>query len=246
MLYKAGRLVFVSEDLEVVHVLNPVKFSYGRKGSRIEARGYSYDVGPAQKLDSGTTSEDWTLSLTQEKIDRLTMQLVLDQKEQTVASIALPGSTTKSQVPATGPYTVTVTGLLADQDVRISTLNDTNPMYLGQVKGATSVTTGTFKVTADTITFHADQAGELIALYYLETKTNIKIVGATAAPASYGYCAFKGIVAGNDISEHLWFPRVKYTRDFEQGFGDKSEITLEYDVLTPSGWSVPFATWDAA
>jgi hypothetical protein len=246
MFYQAGRLLFVSEDQQVVHVLKPSKFSYARKGTKIEARGFPFDVGPVQKLDSAVQSEDWTLKLTQESFDKLDLQLILDQREATIASIQLPGEMTKITVPDTAPYTVTVTGLTADQNVKVSITSDTDPLYLTQVTGATSVSTGTFKVSADTITFHADQKNSVGALYYLETKTNIKIVGATAAPASYGYCAFKGIVKGTRTKQHVWFPKVGYTRDFEQTYGDKSEITLEYDALTPAAWGQPFAFWDAA
>lgn len=246
MFYQAGRLLFVSEDQQVVHVLKPAKFSYARKGTKIEAKGFPFDVGAIQKLDSAVQSEDWTLKLTQESFDKLDMQLILDQREATIASIQLPGENTKVTVPSSSAYTVTVTGLTADQDVKASVVSDTDPLYLTQVTGSTSLTAGTFKVSSDTITFHSAQAGAVVALYYLETKTNIKIVGATAAPASYGYCAFKGIVKGTRTKQHVWFPKVSYTRDFEQAYGDKSEVSLEYDALTPAAWGQPFAFWDAA
>jgi hypothetical protein len=246
MFYQAGRLLFVSEDQQVVHVLKPSKFSYARKGTKIEARGFPFNVGPVQKLDSAVQSEDWTLKLTQESFDKLDLQLILDQREATIASIQLPGETTNVTVPSTAPYTVTVNGLTADQNVKSTVVSDTAPLYLNQVTGSATVTAGTFKVTANTITFDAAQAKETVALYYLETKTNIEIVGATAAPASYGYCAFKGIVKGSRTTQHVWFPRVAYTRDFEQAYGDKSEVSLEYDVLTPAAWGQPFAFWDAA
>jgi hypothetical protein len=238
--------MFVSADQQVVHVLKPSQFGYGRTGEKIEAFGFPFDVGPSQKLDSAIRQENYTLNLTQQSIDGLDFQLLLDQREATIASIQLPGEQTRLNVPATGPFTVTVTGLTVDQVCYATVLSDTNPQYLTQATGATAVADGGFKITADTVTFHSAQAGAVVAFYYLETKTAVKVIGATAAPASYGYCAFKGIVKGTRTKKHIWFPRVVYARDFEQTIGDTSEISLAYDVLTPAGWNQPYAFWDAA
>lgn len=246
MFYQAGRLLFVSQDRSIVHVLKPSKFTYAKKATKIVANGFPFDVGAIQKLDSAEQSSEWTLSLTQESFDKLDLQLILDQRETTIASIQLPGETTKVTVPASSPYTVTVTGLVEDQDVKATVVSDTAPAYLTQVASSGSLVSGSFKVGADTLTFHSAQAGQIVALYYLETKTSIKVVGATAAPASFGYCAFKGIIKGTRTKQHVWFPRVSYNGDFSQAFGDKSEVTLPYDILTPAGWGQPFAFWDAA
>lgn len=197
-------------------------------------------------MDTGVQRSDWLLKLTQESFDALDEQLIFDQKESTIASIQLPGPTTKIQVPATSPYTVTLTGLTVDQVCYASVVSDTAPMFLTQVTGSTTIASGNFKITADTITFHSAQAGAIVGFYYLETKTSQLIVGGTAAPASFGYCAFKGIIKGTRYSRHIWFPRVLYTGDFEQGVGDKSEVSLEYDILTPAAWGQPYATWLAA
>jgi hypothetical protein len=239
-------LVLVSEDQKVVHVLKPSQFGYGRAGEKIEAFGFPYDVGPSQKLDSAIRQENYTLNLTQQSIDGLDFQVLLDQREGEIASIQLPGEQSRLDVPTVGPYTVTVPGLTIDQVCFATVLSDTDPLYLNQVTGAGVVAAGTFKITADTVTFHGTQAGATIAFYYLETKTGTKIIGATATPSSYGSCSFKGIIKGTRTKKHIWFPRVVYTRDFEQTIGDTSEISLAYDVLTPAAWNQPYAFWDAA
>lgn len=245
MFYQAGRLFFVSADQDVIHILKPSKFSYGRKNTKVEAFGFPLDVGPVQKLDSGIQRSDWSLKLTQESFDLLDEQLILDQKASAIASIQLPGSQTKLTVPSASPYTVTINGLTVDQEFYATVASDTNPVYLTQITGATAIAPGSFKVTANTVTFDAAQAGQTIAAYYLETKTSTVITGGTAAPASFGYCAFKGIIKGTRATRHVWFPRVAYTGDFEQSFGDKSEVSLEYDILTPAGWGQPYAFWAA-
>ncbi|HEY9618199.1 MAG TPA: hypothetical protein V6C64_15235 [Microcoleaceae cyanobacterium] len=245
MLHQAGRLLFISEDRNVVHVGKLSKFSYSRKGTKLQAQGFPIDPGPIQVLDSEVTKEEWALKISQESFDELDLQFVLDQQESTIATIQLPGETTKVTVPATAPYTVTVTGLIANQDVKATVVSDTDPRYLTQVNSAPDAAKE-FQITANTVTFNSTEAGETVALYYLETKEDIEIIGADAAPATYGVCAFKGIIKGTRTQKHVWFPRVRYTRDFEQGFGDKSEVSMEFDILTPSAWNVPYAFWDYA
>jgi hypothetical protein len=246
MFYQAGRLLFASDDRKVVHVGKLSKFSFGRSGTKITASGFPLDVAPIQTLDSAIQKEEYTLKVSQESFDELDLQFVTDQVEQQVATIVLPGDMTKAVVPATAPYEVTVTGLTADQPVKVTVVSDTAPKYLSQVTGATAIATGNYKVTANTITFHADQAGATIALFYLEAKTTLKVIGGNAPAQSYGVCAFKGIIKGTRTTKHLYFPRIAYTRDFEFPFGDKSEVGMEFDILAPGGWSQPYAIWNAA
>lgn len=247
MLYQAGQLVFVSPDQGTLTYLNPSKFKYAKKTTKIEAYGFPVtSVGSVQKVDSEVGRADWLLTLTQESFNPEMFQLLLNQKESTISSIQLPGPNMVLTVPAT-PFAVTITGLTADQVCYAQVVSDTNALQLTQVTGATAIAAGTFKVSTDTVTFHSSQAGATVVFYYLETKTSIKVIGGTAAPATFGYCAFKGIIKGTrGVNKHIWFPRVKYTEDFEQEVGDKSEIALEYDILTPAAQALPYAIWNVA
>lgn len=246
MLYQAGRLLFVSPDLELVHVGRLSKFSIGRKNTLVTASGFPFDVGPVQELDSASQKSEWTLKITQESIDELDLQFVLDQREATASSIVLPGSTTKVVVPSSSPYEVTVTGLTVDQEVKATVVSDTDPKYLEQVASAGSPATGQFEVTANKIAFHADQAGKTVAIYYLETLTSQLVIGGNTAIASYGVCSFKGIIKGTRTTKHFYLPRISYLGDFELQVGDKSEIGMEFKMLTPADWNAPYASWDVA
>lgn len=245
MYYQAGRIGFGVVDQNIVHFGRLSKFSFSRKNEKVEAVGFPLDVNTIQTLDSAPMKSTWTLKVSQESIDKLDIQFMLDQFEFEAASIRLPMDQTKVTVPSGSPYDVTVTGLAADQEVACTVISDTSPKYLAQLIGAGTLAAGQHKVAADKITFHPSEAGKTILVMAMQTKTAIKVIGGNADPRSYGVVSFKGIIKGTRGKNHLYFPRCSYTGDFEIGFGDKTEVGMEFDILTPADWSFPYAIWDA-
>lgn len=247
MFYGAGKMMVVSKDGKLVHATRPSKFKYELKSDSVKASGFPVtSVGPIQDLDEAAQKEEWTFSFTQESLDGQDLQLVLDQREATIPTIALPNETAVYTVPATGPYTLAIAGLTADQEVMIQVQSSADPLYLEQVVGAAAVAAGKFKVSAGSITLDVAQAGKTVVVYFLETKTGQKVIGGTAPRLSYGNLGFRGVVLSTRTRKNVWFPKLSYKKNISQEFGGKSEVTLEYSALVPDGWPQPYAFWDAA
>jgi hypothetical protein len=248
MLFKAGRLMIVSPTLKTLTVIRPKSIKYSRKNTKVEAYGFPFsDVGAQVKTDSAIVKSDWLFEFTQEAYDQNLGPLIHNQQSAVSPSIQLPGPTTKLVVPASGAFEVLVTGLTADQDCYATVVSDTTPTQLTQVKGATAIAAGNFKVTSGTVTFHSTLAGATIAFFYLETKTSLRVQGGNTPILEYGDCFFVGQLAGTRTNEYVYFPKLSPQGDFEAGVEDKAiENKMVYDALTPSDWPLPYVRWAAA
>ena len=252
MLYQAGQILARTKegDQSVLHVYKPSDFRFTSEVSEITAEGFPFDVSPIQTLDSAIARETYTLTLSQQTVDNLDLQMFMDEREQSNLKIDLPAAT-KVVVPDTAPYTVTVAGLsgLADQDVVAMVLSDTAPVYLRRVPNATTtLLDNEFKVgAADIITFDDAMAGKTVALNFLETHNNIIMQGGTNPRRQYGELSFSAIMQGTRIRKRLYIPRIQRTSGFNVGVaGDVQTTELTYKALTPAGWSVPYAMWTVA
>lgn len=251
MLYILGNMVArttAGDGTDVLHIFKPVSATLTGASEELIARGFGFDEAPLQDLDSAENSNSWTLTLSQESVDNLDLQQILDIREDTV-SLALP-VVKKVAIPAApGPYTVTETGLTVDQDVVATILSDTGPLYLERIASAGTVASGQFEVTANTLTFHADQAEESAVIMYLAAAASTLMIGGTTPAASYGEMSFYGILKGTRIRKKFYAPRIKRSAASEKTLGVSGQVTaaeMAYKVLTPSGWPAPFAIWNAA
>lgn len=250
MLYILGQfLVRTNDALDSVMVLpKPVSFQMTITPEELTAIGFGFDEAPIQDLDSATVKESFVLTTTQQSIDELDLQFLLNQQEGTISSISLP-FTKKVTVPSSSPYTVTETGLTVDQDVVATVLSDTTPKFLKRIASAGTVAANEFEVTADTLTFHSGQAGATVVINYMKSQSNLPVIGGTNAanPFDTNDMSLTGLIKGTRTTKRFYAPRVKRTGERSIAVSNQiQDASFQYKMLTPSGWSVPFAIWDAA
>lgn len=254
MLYQAGRILArTSEGTgnidSVLHVFKPVSFTLASEVTEITAEGFPYDVGPAQILDSAISREEFTLTIPQTSVDELDLEMFLDERAATNASISLP-TDEKITIPASGPYTVTVSGLATsstDQDVVATILSDTAPLRLKRIlnANAASIATGEFAVGASkVVTFHSAQAGLSAVLSYFKTYSNLKMQGGTNPRKQFGTMSFSAVLKGTRTTKRLYIPRISRISGANLGVsGEANETEVQYKCTAPAGWSLPFAIW---
>jgi hypothetical protein len=245
MLYILGQMVARTSIANggLLHIFKPVSAQFDTKTDDIEASGFPFDESSIQILDSATIKETTTLTLSQESIDELDLQMILDQREATNTTIALP-TITKVTVPTT-PFEVTIASLTLNQDVVATVLSDTEPVYLKRVTTAPAAA-GEFQVTAGKLTFHSSAVGLSVVVWYTKTETALPLIGGTNPDSSYGEMSFSGILKGTRQRKRIYLPRITRTGDRKLGVSAKVETAeLQYKCLTPSGWSKPYAIWDA-
>jgi hypothetical protein len=246
MLYILGQMVTRTTIANggLLHIFKPVSANLDTKTDDIEATGFPFDESTIQVLDSAIIKETTTLTLSQESLDELDLQMLLDQREQTATTIALP-TITKVLVPTT-PFEVPIAGLLLNQDVVATVLSDTDPLYLKRVTTAPAAI-GEFQVTAGKLVFHSSAVGLSVVVWYTKTETALPIIGGTNPDSTYGEMSFSGILKGTRQRKRIYVPRIVRTGDKKLGVSSKVESAeLSYKCLTPSGWSKPYAIWDAA
>jgi hypothetical protein len=246
MLYILGQMVARTNEgaNSALHIFKPVSANLDTKTDNIEATGFPFDESEIQILDSANIKETTTLTVSQESLDELDLQMLLDQREQTTPTIALP-TIVKVTVPSVTPFEVAIAGLTANQDVVATVLSDTNPIYLKRVTAAPAAI-GEFQVTAGKLVFHSGAAGLSVVVWSTKTETALLVIGGTNPDTSYGEMSFSGILKGTRQRKRLYIPRIVRTGDKKLGVSSKVETAeMQYKCLTPSGWSKPYVMWDA-
>lgn len=239
MLYAGGNIVLFNSN--IVKSVRPASITISKEVEELEAIGFPFDPGPAQVVDSANGRETYTGSLTLQSIDKLDLGLILNTQLATT-TISLP-EPTKITVPSTSPYTVTVTGLTLDQSVQAQVLSEKSPMYLTQATyDAGTPATGTFEVAADTLHFHADQAGDTVAINYLKTYADVEIYGGNTASLEYTDMAFYGMMLGTRTDLRIYIKKMTMIGNFELAFaGEASEIEMGFKLVKPEDWNRPYA-----
>jgi hypothetical protein len=235
MLYILGQVVArTNQGLNSkLHIFKPVSATLETKTEEIEATGYPFEESVIQTLDSAIVKETTTLTLSQESVDDLDLQMILDRQKGEVT------------VPTTTPFEVTIAGLTANQDVVASVLSDTTPEYLKRVTAAPA-NADEFQVVANKLIFHSGAAGLTVVGWKTKTETAIPMIGATNPDSSYGELSFSGIIKGTRSRQRIYIPRMKRTGDKKLGVSAKVEAAeMVYKCLTPSGWTDSYAMWDA-
>lgn len=211
------------------------------------AQAYPSDTtGILQDTDTVSTVSTWTVTTQHQSLDTGDIDLIFNQKMGTAASVTYPVYKTGTIPASPGPYTITETGLTADQVVEATILASTSPgnVKLTQIANAGSPTTGQFEVTSNTLTFHADQAGLAVGYFY-KTTASLSYRGGANAIAELGELElFFRYKFGRSATRYLWFPRIQKEGGVTFGSG-VDQIEMAYRALLPSGWNLPYMEWTA-
>ena len=159
-----GRLLFANDDVVYYGRLNTFQFTDDK--SIAEVLGYPFVPGPLQTVDTRTTKDSYKLTVGTGSFDRNDFQFIFDEIAQTSATVTLPEATIGT-IPSVSTYTITVTGLTIDQVVQVSSIDIGTETFFTQVANTATPTAGEFKVTANTLTFAAADAGKQVVIHYL-------------------------------------------------------------------------------
>lgn len=182
----SGQFAFVDTVGQILWVSRVFGATFAEESTDETAQAYpSFDTGPLQDVDVISTERTVTLTIQIESIDTMDWSLILNRNSNT-ANITVPAFKSVT-VPSVAPYEATVTGLTSDQVVYATVARSAAPgnLSLSQIPAADilDVAAGEFVVTANTLTFNAAQAGQVIGIFYDELLTAQQhFGGATANP----------------------------------------------------------------
>ena len=232
-----------------LHPMYLGSFSLAEEKETQDAEGYPVnDIAPLQILDTVDVRSTWTLTCSLQSVDNLDInEWIFGQRPGTISSISIP-QTGAGTVPASSPYTLTVTGLTVDQAVDVTVLNDVDPgkTYLTQIASAGTPSSGEFEVTANTMTFHSSAAGKAVVYYYMHTVTNLVSVGGsnTLDPVEEFEMIGKYKTTRTGV-RNIWLPRCKFNAGVTfDPQADSFERELKVLVPTALGWKVPYLEWE--
>lgn len=219
--------------------LRASKVSIAEEISSETVQGYpDGDVGILQVRDTKQLATTTTISLETGSYDEPLGDFLANQLTAIIATIPVPIVKVVT-VPAT-PFAVTETGLTVDQLVDATILNDTSAgnIRMVQVTGATAIATNNYKVSANTITFHATDEGKKVLIYYQKTQTSLSSRGGTSATAGFTDLElfFKYKTTRNAAARSRWYPKISPSQGFTfDPTGDS--FTKEFIASLPSGWN---------
>lgn len=205
----------------------------------------SFATGPLQDVDVVSTERTVTLTIQIESIDTMDWGLILNRNTNT-GNITVPEFKSVT-VPATAPYTATVSGLLEDQLVYATMARSAAPgnLSLTQIDAADilTVAAGEFVVTADTLTFNAAQAGEVIGIFYDVAKTAFAhFGGATSNPL--GNLRFLMAIKSTRQSTPLFLNFKEIRREGGISLSASTDpYELTYRALLPAGDAETFTAY---
>jgi hypothetical protein len=249
MLYQAGSLFQRAAD-GTLYYARPSAITISSETTQLEALGFPAGdaANTIQVLDSAVGIERYTLTLSQQSINDMDLQVLLDARSQAATSFTVPRVKIVT-VPASTPYTVTLTEMssaLADADVSAVVADESTPQPLTRVAAAGSPTNGQFTVSAaKLITFNSAQAGKTVFLYFFETVATGKVIGGSQLRNQFGSMEFLGILKGTRIHKKFWLPSISRVSGINLGVtGNVETAELEYRINTPTGYNFPMLIWD--
>jgi hypothetical protein len=206
-----------------------------------EVKGYPYNnpTGRLQVVDAEIEEETYNCILDTQSFDKHELSRVFDQRIRVSSSITLPCSMI-GQIPTTAPYEIDVPGLLEDQQVGcFIELPIDNPKLLRQTT-VVNPPTGTYKVSANTITFNATEAGSSVVYQYFRTYTDIETMGAEAGKA-LGELQFFGRLIGPrfKIGAFFYIPRLVRASGATLG---KEDAKMTYKCILKPPFALPIIT----
>ena len=205
------------------------------------------DIAPLQVSDETTKQQEYQITANIQSLDSLDIdEWVFGQKSSTQTNVLVP-KTICVTVPETSPYNVTVTGLTVDQAIEATVLTAIAPgkLYLTQIASAGTPTDGQFEVTADTVSFAAEQAGKKVAIWYFEEEASITAIGGSAGFVEVGTFEMVGrLTTTRTNTQYLWMPRVRYNGGFTlDGSADNAERTMTALIDPDRGFTLPYLKW---
>jgi hypothetical protein len=233
MIDAIGCLCFATDTKLIVGRYSAV--SIGQTIETRKVKAFPTEPGLQVTVDSAKSSEEWLLTVSTGSFDDMDFELIFDQQSQTSASGSIPEFKTVT-IPATTPFTVTVTGLDA-ASVKATILSSEGNIPL--TKGAVSATG--FTASGTTLTFDEDNAGLTVAIIYNKAYTNLEMIGGPTPDVPYGNLQFFGVIDGPRFErKKIWLPIVSRSSGVDLAFADETTADLEYECLVPPSWSKPY------
>lgn len=240
MLTGKGKILLAKPEDDILYIGRWSAFSFGIEKEFKEASAWPFEGGSQQVVDSEVGKTTYTLKLSTQSIDKLTLSHLLDIKIATSSSVEFPVSG-EAKIPSTTPFEISVAGLTADQEVQVALLDSTNPKFMTQVTVAPAAT-ATYQVTSGKIVFDEDDAGKSIVYRYMKAFTSVETLGVESA-TSYGYYFYSGILDGPRMPNktQIVMGQIKPKGSIELAIADDvPTVEMEYSVSTPIGWKLPY------
>lgn len=238
-----GQFFFRDSTNEEIQPFRPNAFTLSKE---VESEDILYypnsGINTLQTLTTITTSTTWNLSVESGWLSDQTLPFIFDQRLTAAASTGIVKSQV-STIPATSPYTVTITGLTLDQtDVRCTlisnTLGDTYMTRVANTPGAAA--SGQFDVSVDTVTFDSTDAGKTVLITYDDSES-VETIGGEATAAPIGTIEFVGKLKSSvsTFTWGIWLKEIKLAEGLEFGSANDN-TTFNFVASTPSDWNNPF------
>jgi len=240
MLYAGGKTVIYSAAGDLLWI-QPASVSIAGESEVAEARGVPFAAGPVQVLASAQISSTITATINLQKIGPNDASLILNTKLATLTSFTLPEAIQVTVPASPGPYTVTVTGLTADQTVRAAVVTSGFEASLTQVIDAPDAARE-FRVTANTLTFNSTEAGRLVTAVYDRTISTASVLGGASPSTEYGTISFFGRLVGTERNGHIWIRQFTPSGQFDLGLigNAGNDVAVTGTISTPTGWNRPY------
>lgn len=224
-------------------------FNFAEELETQESEGYPVnDVGLLQKTDLVAIRSTITVTVATQSLDEMDFsRMVIDQDWGTIASMVIPVLSSGKVPDSPGPYTISVAGLVEDQEVEITTLSDTAPgkVALTQIAASGTPAANQYKVTADTITFHSGLAGKQVVFYYKKTQTSFNALGGTLTSSYLGEVEILGKIRTTRSNVmNIWFPRCQSLSGVNMEItADAAQREYRATIPTELGFTRPYLIW---
>lgn len=239
-----GKLIFIDPILNVVYFGRLNTFQFTKETATQDILAYPFEPGPLQIVDTKVQSETYTLTVGTASFDRADFQFIFEEIEGTESNVILPDPVVAVVPTSPGPYTITVTGLAADEDVQVTALTPIgSEQFLTQIASSGTVATGQFEVTANTVTVFSDLAGQTILINRNRTFTTATGIGLTdVAAGKFGKMAFSGVIAGTrfPVPPRLYLPQVSSLGGIDINVTDTTQVNKQFRAEVPAGARLPY------
>ncbi|MEL6853651.1 MAG: hypothetical protein AAFO83_00920 [Cyanobacteria bacterium J06607_13] len=239
MFYAAGNTILWGGGK--IRWVQPASLSVSEESEEAIAQGVPWDPGVVQDLESAETSRSASGEMNIQRATKSALEVITNSVRQRIANLSVPGA---FQQPIESD-TVTVTGLTVDQLVTVGITQSGSEEDLTQVFGATSVTAGTYKVTADTITFNTGDYADgvtVTGVYFISVERTI--VKGRSTAGELGNVSFYGKILGKPDNAELYIPKltipVNYTLPFIGAAGDDITVPMKLLTDTENGFNNPY------
>ena len=220
----------------------PAALSLSGTSESVSFVGTSWEAGPLITLEAGQTSSEITGTFSVQVADIQGLSLVLNKGYDRMITINdFPDPFLRSAAS----NAITVDGLTEDQTVLASCVSKGKERTLLQIPAASTLDTGQFQVTANTITFFAGDFadGDQIVGTAFKPASSPGIGGPSAAEP-YKEVSFYGELLALPKNIRYWLPKTALTSEFDWNMlGDAGgNIDVNFIATTPTdkGFNTPY------